>query len=172
MMFSGQAWTLDASALIEMKQIIRLAEQWSFFRCLEQKVSEGVVFFPRMVMNELGRVRHPDVPGAWAFGCRRIEQQGFEPEEEFVRQVMAAAGDVVDPADPDSDADPYVLAQALQLRQLGHAVTVVTRDRRNYGDHISIVEACRRDGIDLPSCSTREFIDQIDCDAGKLIPEN
>lgn len=161
-----RVWVLDASALINFKQIIRIASQWAFFRCLEQRVGDGVVAFPRMVMRELGGVKHPDVPGAWVYGCREIKQQGFEPDEEFISQVMKAAGDVIDPADPDSDADPYVLAQALQLRQLGYDVIVVTDESKFHGDHISMAEACRRDGIALPTCSAREFIDQIDCDAG------
>lgn len=41
------------------------------------------------------------------------------PAEEMLAHVLAIAPDVIDPSDADSDADPYVIAQALEVRQLG-----------------------------------------------------
>ena len=164
----SRVWALDASALIQLKRIIRVASQWSFFPCLEAMVDAGTVVFPKKVMEELGRGNHPDMPGAWAHGCGERVKFAFNPHEETLVRVMAIAHDVVDPSDADSDADPYVIAQALEVRDLGYDVMVVTRDATDRPDRISIVTACARPGIDLPTCNEREFIAQIDCDAGTL----
>lgn len=164
----SRVWVLDASALIQFKRIIRVASQWSFFLCLETMVSDGAVVFPKRVMDELGRGNHPDMPGAWAHGCGARVKFAFNPGDETLAQVLAIAPDVIDPSDADSDADPYVIAQALEVRQLGYDVIVVTRDATDRADRISIVTACRRPGIEIPTCGEREFIEQIDCEAGTL----
>ena len=133
-------------------------------------VSDGAVVFPKLVMDELGKGDHPDLPGAWAYGCGARVRFAFNPAEETLAQALAIAPDVVDPSDADSDADPFVIAQALEVRKLGYDVMVVTRDASDRADRISIVTACGRPGIELPTCNEREFIGQIDCEAGTLNP--
>lgn len=65
------------------------------------------------------------------------------------------AGDVVDPNKTKEDADPYVLALALQLLEEGHDVCVVTEDRVDR-NRIAVTNACTRLG--LPHCSVRDFL--------------
>jgi hypothetical protein len=71
---------------------------------------------------------------------------------------MAEAGDVVDANKAKEDADPYVLALALQLLGDGHDVVVVTEDRVDR-NRIAVTTACDRLGIQ--HCSVREFLRSI-----------
>ena len=165
MIFPPTAWVLDPSALIQFKQLVKVENQWQFFRCLERMVEEGSLYICRSAVHEM-KVKHPDAPGAWAYGVRRKVQQCYDPTEESRAQVMRVAGDVVDPEDEEDDADLYVIAQALDLQGLGRQVVVVTRDRLNYASHISVAEACGR--LNISTCDERAFVEAIDCDAGEL----
>lgn len=161
----GKAWVLDSSALINFKHVIKIEHQWQFLECLQEMVSRGELFICRAVVKEV-RQPHPDALGAWAFGVRDLVKEAFDPAETFVAEVMATAGDVIDDDDEESDADPHVVAQALELRHGGFDVQVVTTDTKAHRDRIPMTEACARLG--LASCSDREFIADIECDAGEL----
>ncbi len=71
---------------------------------------------------------------------------------------MAEAGDVVDPNRTKEDADPYVLALALQLVEQGNDVCVVTEDRVDR-NRIAVTTACDRLGV--AHCSVREFLGSL-----------
>ena len=165
MAFGDKAWVLDSSALINFKHIIKIEHQWQFLECLKDMVGSGELFICRAVVNEV-KQPHPDAPGAWAFGVRDEVQDAYDPEEVFVAEVMAKAGDVIDDEDEESDADPHVVAQALELRHKGFDVCVVTTDAKSHPDRIAMTEACVR--LNLETSSDREFIAQIECDAGEL----
>lgn len=124
-----RVWILDTSALVEAKSALSVADQWQTFKQLEDMVRAGTVALPRLVIREISEIAHPDLPGAWAPGVRDIQQHPLDPEWEHVQRVMAEAGDVVDPNKTKDDADPYVLALALQLALQGLDVSVVTEDR-------------------------------------------
>ena len=102
-------------------------------------------------------------------GVRNGVQVGFRPSAEVLEFVLSRAADVVDPDDSEDDADPSVIAQAIELIRDGKHPVVVTKDRRDRQDHISMRTACDRFGI--PTCSLDEFVAEIDCDAGELKPE-
>lgn len=154
----GRVWVLDTSALVKSKFIVSVADQWHTFKLLEDMVRAGAVAMPRLVIREIAEIAHPDMPGAWAPGVRDIQQHPLDPEWEHVQRVMAEAGDVVDPNKTEEDADPYVLALALQLLERGHDVCVVTEDRVDH-DHIAVTTACGRLGI--PHCSLRDFLGEL-----------
>ena len=161
----GKAWVLDSSALINLKLIIKIEHQWQFFECLKEMVAQGELFICRAVVKEV-KQPHPDAPGAWAFGVRDLVTEAYDPGETFVAEVMAKAGDVIDDDDEESDADPHVVAQALELRQRGFDVCVVTTDAKAHRDRIAMTAACAR--LELASCSDRDFIADIECEAGEL----
>ena len=165
MPFWGKAWILDSSALINFKHIIKIEFQWQFLECLKAMVARGELFICRAVIKEV-RQPHPDAPGAWAFGVRDLVREAYDPAEELIAEVMAKVGDVVDDNDEESDADPHVVAQALELHRLGFQVCVVTTDTKSHRDRMAMTEACARLG--MASCSDREFIADIECDAGDL----
>lgn len=150
-----RVWILDTSALVEAKSALSVADQWQTFKLLEDMVRAGTVAMPRLVIREISEIAHPDLPGAWAPGVRDSQQHPLDPEWEHVRRVMAEVGDVVDPNKTKEDADPYVLALALQLVQQERDVCVVTEDRVDR-NRIAVTTACDRLGI--PHCSVRDFL--------------
>lgn len=112
---SDKVWVIDSSSLIRVKREIPPGEQWRFFEQLKVHVKDGRVCFPRAVRNELQQARFVATPEAWVLDAAQYVQHSYEPDVDTVAEVMRAAGDVVD-ADAEGDpADPYVLAQALEI---------------------------------------------------------
>lgn len=164
-----RVWVLDASVVIDFKTRISVQSQWSFLRCLELMVNTGLAYITEDVVREVGDGDYPDAPGAWVYGVRDGVQVGYHPSREVLDFVLSLAADVVDPDDPEDDADPSVIAQAVELSREGRYPVVVTKDRRDRQDHVSMRTACDRFGIQ--TCSLDEFVAEIDCDAGELKPE-
>ena len=153
-----RVWVLDTSALVRFKQLISVSEQWAAFKHLEGLVTQGTIAMPRQVIAEVTEIAHPDLPGAWAPGVRRLLRHPLEPDDEFILHVMQAAGDVVDPQSDKDVADPWVCALALQLQRNSYDAVVVTEDVVDRQPiKTSLATVCRRLGIQ--SCSAREFLD-------------
>ena len=150
-------WIVDSSALIATKSIVSVTNQWDAFKHLEQMVQNGQIAMPRQVINEVSKIAHPDLPGAWAPGVRGSLQHPLDADYDHIKKVMSVAGEVVDVSKPDEDADPYVLALARQLKSSGYAVCIVTEDTVDRS-RISIATACGRLQIDY--CRVRDFLDQ------------
>lgn len=140
-------WVIDTSAIINSKRQVPRGRQWEFFERLKQMVIDGEVYFPRRVRDELHGGRHVDTPEAWALNVGPSVQLSYEPEDVTVAQVMAVAGDVVEEDAEDDTADPYVLAQALEIRAAGFDVLVVTDDHLDHPDKIAMTTACDRLGL-------------------------
>ena len=121
-------WVIDSSALIQMKDAVAGGDQWAAFREMESMVEAGTIALCRHVIREMAEVMHPDVPGVWAQGVRDKLLHPLDADYLHLTDVMAAAGSVVDASKTEEDADPYVLALALQLQRTGVPVTVVTCD--------------------------------------------
>jgi hypothetical protein len=137
-------WVIDSSALIDFKMIVPIGEQWEFFRTLDDLVDNSMIAMPRQVIREVGEITHPDVPGAWASSVRK-------------GMVMETAGDVVDASKDEEDADPYVLALALQLQSIGYEVRVVTSDVVDrIPIRISLETACHR--MSVRTLSPEDFV--------------
>jgi hypothetical protein len=136
-------WVLDTSALIEFKVLVAIADQWQAFAQLSNLVDLARIAVPRQVIIEVAEVAHPDVPGAWAIAMRSRLRHPLDVEFEFIQRVMREAGDVVDAASTKDEADPYVVALALQLTAIGQRSVVVTEDKIDHGPiRISLASAC------------------------------
>jgi hypothetical protein len=63
---------------------------------------------------------------------------------ELVRRVLAKVPTVLDPDKPGGadEADPYILGLALNLKDKGHEVTVVSEERKDRPDKMSLNTAC------------------------------
>ncbi|MHB8288833.1 MAG: DUF4411 family protein [Acidimicrobiales bacterium] len=141
-------WIVDTSALINFKTLIGVSDQWDAFKLLEQLVKQGRIAMPRQVINEASKIAHPDLPGAWAPGVRDRLHHPLDVDYEHILGVMREAGDLVDPNKSTEDADPYVLAQAVQLQAQGLEVVVVTDDDIDRMPiKISLATACGRLGV-------------------------
>ena len=156
-MTDPEVWVIDSSAVIDAKNILRADSQWDVFRLLEELVEQGILYFPKQVTAELRGKRHTDTPEAWALSVSTKVLKVYDPGLEFVKQVMDAAADVVESEAEGDPADPYVLAQALALRDGGERPCVVTEDRVDRMPlKISMVTACGR--LNLDSMGLRDFL--------------
>lgn len=159
-------WILDSSAIIQIKHLIPSSAQWDLFKKLEELVISGIIAMPRQVISEVKTDSHPDVPGAWVAGIKKHLQHPLDPDFELIRLVMSEVGDVVDKEKGREEADPYVIALALQLMRDNWNITVVTEDIKdrihrhdNRQGRRSLKNACEIMGIEV--CLTSDFIDRI-----------
>ena len=150
-------WILDTSALIDFKHLLPVSDQWNAFVRLESLVENGWIAMPSQVLTEATNLIHPDLPGAWAAGMRRRLQHTRDPGHHFIQCVMREASDVVDHDKTAEDADPYVLALALYLRERGRDVVVVTNDVVDrLPTKISLATACARMNVD--TATAKDFL--------------
>jgi hypothetical protein len=153
---------IDTSALIRLKVLLPVAEQWPLLIRMSALVEAGLLAFPRQVSAEMRAARHPDAPGVWAAGNRGWSLHP-SPRDEFLAEALGAA-QLVDPnaeAEPEA-ADPYIVAMALEIEERlpGVQAIVVTEDRVDrMPAKESIVTACERLGLTF--CQTDDFVDWL-----------
>lgn len=157
----GRIWLPDSSPLVNMKKVVRVTQQWEVFKAMEEMVLRGELTFPRQVIDEIGDQPHPDMPGAWVQGVKNHRREPREPSFETVTQVMAQAGEVVDSTKTSEDADPYVIALAIDLMEEGLRPTVVTDDIVDRPPiKIAMATACGILGVE--TVTLPEFLDALD----------
>ena len=160
-------WILDSSSLIETKKIINLGKQWNTFKVLENMVKNGQIAMPKQVINEVKRIQHPDIPGAWVIGVRKYLKHPGKVEHEFLTIIQSECPDLTDFTKDFEDADPHVVALAYQLQEQEEIPCIVTEDevdrivtknkiaRKNQ----SIVSACKQ--LKLKYTYTRDFLTHL-----------
>ena len=152
-------WILDSSSLIRTKLIITVREQWNAFRVLESMVINGQIAMPQQVIHEVSRVRHPDVPGAWAIGMEKYLKHSIN--HQYLGIIQSKCPDLADSNKEIDDADPHVVALAYQLQEqgqmpcIGQVPCIVTEDKNNQNSQ-SIASAC--DQLNLKYICTRDFL--------------
>jgi hypothetical protein len=146
-------WVLDTSSIIQVRRLHNLpaSKQREILISIGELVEHDVVVYPREVLAELERAcegKQPDERFLWAKNhsekaCR------FGAEFERVVHVLARVPSVVDTEKTTGaeEADPYVIALALTLREWGRDVTVVTEDRVDKPGKMSLGTACGLCGI-------------------------
>lgn len=148
-MTDDELWVPDSSAVIQIKYVVPGPEQWSALRLLESLVEDARIALERHSIKEVAEQAHPDAPGVWIHGVRDRVQYPLDPDFTWVSQVMANAGNVVDPNKETDAADPYVLALGLQLKDADHNVRIVTEDWKDrLPAKISMVTACNQLGLE------------------------
>ena len=151
-----EVWVLDTSFLIRSKREISIYRQWEAFKLLETMAEGGRIAMPDQVIDEITNTKHPDLPGAWAPGVRPKIRLARRAADRYQERVMEVASGVIDQKKRGEDADPYVLALALQFQAEGHAVCIVAEDFVDR-HRLSMATACRRLG--LAWTSTRPFLE-------------
>ena len=153
-------WVIDSSALISAKRAVAARDQSALFKRLEEMVENSELYFPKQVMTELNQERHVDVPEAWSLNAGPKVTRAFEPDDVYVQRVMAAAGDMVDIDAEGDPGDPYVLAQALALTEMGMEVCIVTEDHLDHQPlRIAMTTGCQRMGLHF--CRLADFLAQL-----------
>jgi hypothetical protein len=115
------------------------------------------LLFPPEVLSEIkrGSGAIADQLLAWARDNSAGAQQAASLDT--VKAVLREVSDVLDPHAAEDQADPYVLALALDRRGLGlYDVTIVTDDRRDKPGKLSLATAA---GIlNLPTVPLHAFL--------------
>jgi hypothetical protein len=121
----------------------------------------GRLTFPSQVVDELYPSSSPDIAGMWAHAHKGLRQH-MDPGYDTLRLVLAEIArqfgldkPLADPSKTSEDADPWIVAQAVELKETGLLEAVVTEDRRDRGT-ISVTTACRHLG--LPCVATLHFL--------------
>lgn len=110
-------------------------------------VTDGKLVFPKRVVGELEEWANPtasapDLPLDWA-QTHENQAARFEYSLDYLKHVLAEVPDVIDPDKSGKDeADPHVLALAVYLRDENYQVTVVSEERKDYANKLSIDTAC------------------------------
>jgi rRNA maturation endonuclease Nob1 len=146
-MSCDQVLIFDTSSLINSKAKVRPSDQWWFFDALLARLRDGRIVVPFHTQKELQR-EYPDMPGAWAASTYKEGRHPYDPDDDWVVKVMERVPDVIEIDSPMDKADPYVLALALQLREAGFDVVVVTDDYVDRPSKMSLVSACRAFKVD------------------------
>lgn len=159
---------IDTSSLIQLLDDLQPAPLWHVLEACAKWVEDGKLVFPIQVELELRSYNVPDSITAWAAGVRDRRQYA-DPDYATVRKVMSngVVQKVVDwgrstKADP---ADPYVLAQAVEIAAGGRGVCVVNEDRRDKSDGYgklkkSSIHTCCAE-LNIASLVTSQFLPQL-----------
>lgn len=143
-----EIWVLDTSSVIEIKQVAPKQDWKAIFQDLSQLVSSGNLVYPKQVIAELDAgslSRGYDRPFEWAKkNGQKATRHGNLFEELAVVMNHQTASRVCDPnkAFGPEEADPYVLALALHLKQTGRTVTVLAEESKSTPHKLAINQAC------------------------------
>lgn len=153
-------WVLDTNAAIDFKRydLISLDRQWEFWDHLLEIVREGNLIFPSQVRKELAdpnKIKHPDMPSAWAARAWKEMGHRHSPGDDAVKEIIDRYPNLIDPRKEKDEADPYVVALALDRKRAGHEVRVVLADA---GDK-TLRTAC--EGFGIPVVGASEFLARV-----------
>lgn len=152
-------WILDTNAAIDFKRydLVPLDQQWEFWDHLLQIVREGNLIFPAQVRKELAdpnKIKHPDMPSAWAAQAWKEMDHRHSLGDDDVQKIVHRYPNLIDPRKEKDEADPYVVALALD-RKRGYEVCVVLADE---GDK-ALRTAC--EGFGIPVVGASEFVARV-----------
>ena len=129
---------------LEAGRTAHASADWrSAFDLLTALAASGKLVFPVEVLNELKRwaaETSKDLPFQWAKQNASAARRTASLER--VREVLSVVSDVLDKESQVEEADPYVLALALEIRAGGQKVVVVTEERKDRPDKLSMNTAC------------------------------
>ena len=152
---------IDTSSIIEVRRGVANGLKPAVFQAMSELVANGRLVFPSQVLDELERFADPAAPDAQYQWARRNAATATERATsvfEEVAEVLAVVPTVLDP-DKDSgveEADPYVLAAALKLRQQDLDCRVITEERHDTPTRTSLNTAAGLLG--LPSVPLLAFL--------------
>jgi hypothetical protein len=159
-------YVIDTSSVIDVRRLLSpasVAELKRVYDQLTRIVVSGRLVFPVQVVEELEWGHESlgdadDLPFEWARD-NRISASPKAALFAAARRVLEVAPTLLD-ADKVTgrdEADPYVVGLALELHESGRRVTVITEDRVDRPDKMSMQSACGL--LELPAVSMRVFLD-------------
>ena len=147
---AAPVWVMDTSALIQIKSFVPHHLRSSIFQALGALVSDARLVFPRHVLRELRRdsSREPDQACAWALSVETTACSDAISLDR-VKEVLALVPDILDHMKDagEDEADPYVLALALQLKADQQDARIVVQEIRDSPRKLSLNTASGMLGI-------------------------
>jgi rRNA maturation endonuclease Nob1 len=161
---------LDTSSLLHLRYAFRRGEERDeALALLAEEVAAKHLFFPPQVKQEIEfGEREPrrvgvtiPPPSEYLQWIRDACSAGAErrPDDDIVSATVKLVPQLVDIASEREEADPYVLALAVELQAEGRPITVITDDIRDKGSLISLASACG--GLDIPSVRVAQLIARL-----------
>ena len=140
-------WVLDTCSIIEVRRSTQTSQRGQVFQQMTRLVTEGRLVYPPEVVTELKR--YADAQLAWAEQNASTAHSIGSCSLDDVKEILAEVPEVLDPnKDTGQDeADPYVLAVALNLRKEGTDARVITEERRDTNRKMSVNTAAGILGI-------------------------
>ncbi len=138
---------------------------------MTEMIKCGDLLVVPQVETECGRARHPDVPGTWALAKAKLSPATRDPGLHTVRLILADWPRLIDPEGEAEQADPYVIARALELQDSFQDVCVVTDDTTSHlPAKASMAEVC--DDYEIPWINLADFLatDHLDIPRSWLTP--
>ena len=142
---------MDTSAILQSRRQVPVAVCPRTLASLSDLVTVGRLKFPSEVLKELRRHARPDAPDQLLEWAESVEGNASAdaPSLDRVKDVLAVVADILD-KDKDSgaeEADPYVLAFAVSLREQAVDARVVTQEVKDSPRKMSLNTAAGILGI-------------------------
>ncbi len=162
-------YIIDTCSIIEVRRAFPRATQRLIYERFTELVGEGILIYPKHVLDELERTANPlniasDPPYAWA-KANAAEATKTPFSYDTVREVLAHPQarrvlDVYKTSGAD-EADPYLLALALDLQraEARRSVSVITEEKNDTPDKLSLNSVC---GIlNIPALPVAPFVSTL-----------
>jgi hypothetical protein len=158
-------FVVDATAIVSVPRLVGNPDE--VFEGLSDAVADSDLCYCNEVLDELARIARDTDALNWARtnSVNRCHNGAGLNALEWVGHDF---GEIVDVTTRDTQepASQYVIAQALELRENKHEITVVTEDIREKPTRASLREACEH--FRLPWINCLELLDEL----GLLEDEN
>lgn len=145
-------WIIDTSSICEVRRGFTNEQKPQVFNGLTNLVSAGRLIYPSLVLEELERAakgKAPDAQYMWAKANSSTATSQAACSLEEAKAVLAIVPTVLDPQkDSGADeADPYILAVAVRLREDDIDARIVTEERTDTPTKMSLNTAAGILGI-------------------------
>jgi hypothetical protein len=159
-MAANVVWIIDTSSIAQVRRSVANARKSDVFDQMGKLVDIDRLVFPAQVVEELDRAADPSSPDQQYLWAKKHKTRAAQnsPTLDKVKEVLSAVPNVLDP-DKDTgaeEADPYILAMALHLRETGVDARIVTEEVRDYPRKMSLNTAAGLLGI--PSVNLMAFL--------------
>ncbi len=152
MSMTSTAWVIDTSSLIALHRRSNISsdKQQKIFENLSKLVEDEQLYFPKQIVKELERQEGKEDPVYLWAKKNEVKACSMTPtlDSPHIQAVLnhPQVSTVIDTEKvTDSDeADPYILAMALALRDSKRfrLVTVITQETKDMPNKLSLNSAC------------------------------
>lgn len=137
-----EVWVIDSSSIIAVREQYGRAKESQAFAVLAAMVASAELLWPPEVSREVEAVGNPDLAAHWVRARRSTAER--TASFDTVKAVLARSPLLVDVHAQHEQADPYVVALALDLMSgdlFAPSTTIITEDRRDKPMKLSLATA-------------------------------